>query len=87
MDYLTLFLLLPPHAFLNCNIQDACKVFTIYIMKKHNWLGINETGKLIMPESTLKYMEDEKIKRDEMALNPSKSRGHHGTHVEKTATV
>lgn len=56
-------------------------------MKKHNWLGINETGKLIMPESTLKYMEDEKKKREEIALNPSKSRGHHGTHIEKTATV
>jgi hypothetical protein len=34
-------------------------------MKKYNTLGINETGKLIMPESTLKFIEDQKIKKVE----------------------
>lgn len=39
-------------------------------MKKYNTLKINETGALIMPESTLNYMAKEKEKRDNMAKNP-----------------
>jgi hypothetical protein len=46
-------------------------------MKKHNWLGYNETGKLIMPESTLRYMEAEKIRRAEAEKNPMKGKAHH----------
>lgn len=35
-----------------------------YIMKKYNFLRINLTGALIMPESTLKYMANEKEQRE-----------------------
>lgn len=38
-------------------------------MKKYNILKINETGALIMPESTLNYMAKEKEKRDDLAKN------------------
>jgi hypothetical protein len=38
-------------------------------MKKYNILKINETGALIMPESTLNYMAKEKEKRDDMTKN------------------
>jgi hypothetical protein len=45
------------------------------MMKKYNTLGINETGKLIMPESTLKFIEDEKIRKAE--AEKTKGKGHH----------
>lgn len=32
-------------------------------------MKINETGALVMPESTLKYMAKEKEKRDDMTKN------------------
>ena len=49
--------------------QDGCKVAIYHYMKKYNTLKINETGALIMPESTLNYMAKEKEKRDNMAKN------------------
>jgi hypothetical protein len=45
-------------------------------MKKYNTLGINETGKLIMPESTLKFIEDEKIKKAEAEKNGTRGKAH-----------
>ena len=46
-------------------------------MKKYNILGINETGALILPESTKIYMANEKKKRDSMASAcASKSASH-----------
>jgi hypothetical protein len=64
-----------PRIFFIHKIQDACKVFTLRMMKKYNTLGINETGKLIMPESTLKFIEDEKIRKAE--AEKTKGKGHH----------
>jgi len=43
-------------------IQDACKVFAFYILKKYNILGYNDTGKLVLPESTLMYIKQNKEK-------------------------
>eukprot|EP00388_Colpodella_angusta_P042319 GDKK01055915.1.p1 GENE.GDKK01055915.1~~GDKK01055915.1.p1 ORF type:complete len:610 (+),score=149.53 GDKK01055915.1:48-1832(+) len=43
-------------------IQDAAKVFTFYLLKKNNYFGYNDTGKLVLPESALKYIKDNKEK-------------------------
>jgi len=43
-------------------VQDACKVFTYYLLKKYNVFGYNDTGMLVMPESALKYIKDNKEK-------------------------
>ena len=53
-------------------VQDATKVLAFYLMKKYNWFNINNTGKLVMPESTLEYIRQNK-ERD-MA---TKATGHH----------
>ena len=41
-------------------IQDACKVFTYYIIKKYDLFGHNETGMLILPGSALRYIAEHK---------------------------
>ena len=56
-------------------IQDFSKVFCYYLMKKYNIFHYNDTGKLVLPESTLRYIEENKQKDLEDALKPSK--GHH----------
>eukprot|EP00598_Pedospumella_elongata_P014421 CAMPEP_0185011920 /NCGR_PEP_ID=MMETSP1098-20130426/98039_1 /TAXON_ID=89044 /ORGANISM="Spumella elongata, Strain CCAP 955/1" /LENGTH=404 /DNA_ID=CAMNT_0027540969 /DNA_START=21 /DNA_END=1236 /DNA_ORIENTATION=+ len=43
-------------------VQDACKVGTYYLLKKYNIFGYNDTGKLVMPASALKYIADNKEK-------------------------
>jgi H+-transporting ATPase len=43
-------------------VQDAAKVGTFYLLKKYNIFGYNDTGKLVMPESALKYIRDNKAK-------------------------
>lgn len=43
-------------------IQDGAKVLSYYYMKKYNLFGYNDTGKMIMPESTLRYIERNKAK-------------------------
>ena len=43
-------------------VQDAAKVCTFYYLKKYNLFGYNDTGKLVMPESALKYIRDNKAK-------------------------
>jgi hypothetical protein len=55
--------------FLSVFLQDGCKVAIYHFMKKYNILKINETGALIMPESTLNYMAKEKERRDDMIKN------------------
>ena len=37
-------------------------MFTFILLKKYNLFGYNDTGKLIMPESALKYIKDHKEK-------------------------
>jgi H+-transporting ATPase len=41
-------------------IQDACKVAFGHVMVRYNWFGINDTGKVVLPESTLQYIRDNK---------------------------
>ncbi|KAJ1422197.1 P3A, P type ATPase [Ochromonadaceae sp. CCMP2298] len=43
-------------------VQDAAKVFTFYLLKKHNYFGYNDTGKLVLPQSTLDYIQEHKDK-------------------------
>ena len=50
---------LPSAPFLR-HCQDAFKVGFFYLLKKHNIFGYNDTGKLVLPDSTLKYIEDHK---------------------------
>ena len=52
--------------------QDAAKVYTWYLLKKYNWFHINDTGKLVLPESTLEYIRKNKEKDMEVKVG-----GHH----------
>ena len=51
-------------------IQDAVKVFTYYMMYRYNIFGINNTGMVVLPESTLRYLAEHKDK-------PPAAGGHH----------
>ena len=42
-------------------IQDAAKVGIVFLMKRYNWFGYNNTGKLVMPSSTLRYIDSNKV--------------------------
>jgi H+-transporting ATPase len=53
-------------------VQDACKVYAWHLMKTYNWFGINDTGKVVLPESTLEYIR--KNKEEDMK---EKIGGHH----------
>jgi len=55
-------------------IQDFCKVQFYALMVKYNWFGWNDTGKLVLPQSTLDYIA--KNKSADMAAS-SKVPGHH----------
>ena len=55
-------------------IQDACKVFTVYLMTKFDLFNYNDTGKLVLPESALAYRA--KNKEADMAKSKKKG-GHH----------
>ena len=41
-------------------IQDLCKVGTYYLLKKYNIFGYHDTGVLVLPESTIKYIAENK---------------------------
>ena len=41
-------------------IQDFCKVLVFKYLKHKNIFGINDTGAVMLPESTLKFIEDDK---------------------------
>ena len=43
-------------------IQDAFKVAAYYVLRTHNIFGYNDTGKLKLPESTLKYIAENRQK-------------------------
>ncbi len=43
-------------------VQDFAKVGTYYFLEKYNLFGVNNTGKLVMPYSALKYIQDHKEK-------------------------
>jgi len=43
-------------------IQDACKVGLYALIKKYNIFGNNNTGKLVLPESAIKFIRENKGK-------------------------
>jgi len=54
-------------------IQDAFKVLTMILMHKYNVFGINNTGKLVIPESTKQYIAE----NSERVHNLASKGGHH----------
>jgi H+-transporting ATPase len=54
-------------------IQDAAKVYLFHCIKKYNFCQYNETGQLILPESTKRYIQENK-QRD---LEAASKGGHH----------
>lgn len=54
-------------------IQDFFKVVFWYFMTKYNIFGVNSTGLVVLPESTKKYIADNKAKILESTSKP----GHH----------
>jgi H+-transporting ATPase len=43
-------------------VQDAAKVGTYYLLAKYDIFGYNDTGKLVLPESTIRYIAEHKEK-------------------------
>ena len=43
-------------------VQDAAKVFTFFLLNKYNLFGYKDTGKLELPDSTLRYIKENKEK-------------------------
>jgi hypothetical protein len=41
-------------------------------MEKYNWFGYNDTGKVVLPASTIKYIEDNKEKDLKTATSTNK---------------
>jgi H+-transporting ATPase len=54
-------------------IQDAAKVYTYKIMQKYNWFQVNQTGQVVLPETTVKFIENQRKMNQEVA--------EHGTHT------
>jgi H+-transporting ATPase len=54
-------------------IQDFCKVLTFYLIKRYNLFNYNDTGKLVLPESTVKYIALNK----EEHMNEGNNKSHH----------
>jgi H+-transporting ATPase len=59
-------------------IQDTAKVVMYKIVVKYNLLGWNSTGKVVLPESTLKYIRDNKEK--DLAALHGHLHHHHAPH-------
>lgn len=55
-------------------IQDAIKVLLFKMIVKYNIFSYNATGQLVLPESTLKYIADNREKDMEAGSKPG---GHH----------
>ena len=53
-------------------IQDAAKVFVTKFMYKYNIFGINDTGKLVLPEEVMIYKKE----NHDRVMNV-KAGGHH----------
>jgi H+-transporting ATPase len=54
-------------------VQDTAKVGAYWLMKRYNWFGYNNTGKMALPESALRYIKEHKEKD---LLKLSKPSGH-----------
>jgi H+-transporting ATPase len=54
-------------------IQDAAKVLLYHYIKKFNFCQYNETGQVVLPESTKRYIQENK-KKD---LESASKGGHH----------
>lgn len=51
--------------------QDLCKVGAYKLMIQYNWFQYNDTGKVVLPESTIKYIEDHKTRDNKDELKGS----------------
>jgi len=56
-------------------IQDFCKVILYKLMIKYNWFGWNDTGHVVLPQSTLNYIAANKTKDIEKSTKVGG--GHH----------
>ena len=56
-------------------VQDACKVLYYWLMTRYNWYGWNNTGQLVLPQSTLDFIAENKEK--DMNAAKSVGGGHH----------
>ncbi len=54
-------------------IQDFFKVIAYKLMERYNWFGYNDTGKVVLSSSTIKYIEENK----EKDLNATSSANKH----------
>lgn len=50
-------------------LQDAAKVFTYFLIEQYDLFHYNETGKLVLPASTLQYIHDHQETDMQNALN------------------
>ena len=39
-------------------VQDAAKVFTFYVLHKHNLFNINDSGVVVLKQSTIDFMAE-----------------------------
>jgi hypothetical protein len=51
-------------------VQDAAKVGGYWILERYNFFGYNDTGKLVLPESTAAYIKQHKTADLEKLLKP-----------------
>jgi len=42
-------------------IQDFLKVLAYWFIRKYNLFNYNDTGRLVLPESTVRYIEQHKL--------------------------
>ena len=55
-------------------VQDVVKVYSWKLMSHHNFLGVNDTGAVVLKQSTISLSE--KMRAD-MAKGGSRKGGHH----------
>jgi H+-transporting ATPase len=53
-------------------IQDVCKVLWVATLERYNLFGYNDTGIVVLPESTLKYIRDNKEGHMAASAKPQK---------------
>eukprot|EP00475_Leptophrys_vorax_P024999 TRINITY_DN3479_c0_g1_i1.p1 TRINITY_DN3479_c0_g1~~TRINITY_DN3479_c0_g1_i1.p1 ORF type:complete len:552 (+),score=168.33 TRINITY_DN3479_c0_g1_i1:23-1657(+) len=52
-------------------IQDAAKVYIYKVMTAGNWFGVNQTGQVVLPESTKKYIDNQRAMMADGATVPT----------------
>lgn len=67
----TLFLIIWAYCIVWWFIQDACKVFAFVVLKRYNLFGINDTGAVVLKQSTIDYMSEREAEGEtELEENP-----------------